>query len=79
MAKRSGNDLEVHDRVISTVDLPGVPAGTAGIVILRNGFTWTRYRVLFDTDAPNGTDVGSLERTDLTHVDRKGRPVAVAG
>ena len=39
-------DLRIGDRVESTVDLDaGVPAGTAGKVILANGFNWQRYRV----------------------------------
>jgi hypothetical protein len=43
---------------VKNVDyLPGVPAGTRGRVYLVEGFTWTRYRVLFD----NGVDIGSLD------------------
>lgn len=76
MAKRTGNQLELHDRVVNTVDLPGVPAGTRGKVILKNGFSWIRYRVLFDIGGPNGLDVGSLNRDVLTHVDKKGKPIA---
>jgi hypothetical protein len=82
MAKRVGNELLVHDRVVSTVDLPGVPEGTRGKVILRSGldrpgdkYEWIRYRVLFETDEPNGTDIGSLQRDVLRRVDRKGNPV----
>ena len=29
-------DLRIGDRVVSTVELPGVPTGTAGKVILAN-------------------------------------------
>lgn len=73
----------VKDRVVSRVDLPGVPAGTAGRVILKNGldrpgsdqFEWIRYRVWFDDGTPNGTDIGSLSRDVLQRVDRKGNPV----
>jgi len=75
MAKESGDELNVHDRVLAAVDLPGVPAGTRGRVILKNGFTWIRYRALFETDEPNGTDVGSLERTQLVRCDRKWNPI----
>jgi hypothetical protein len=47
---------------VKTLDpLPGVPQGTAGRVYLVDGFTWTRYRVLF----ANGVDVGSLDGTTL--------------
>ena len=66
MAKRTGNELLLHDRVISKVDLPRVPAGTPGKVILTSGWDhkdgrdWQRFRVLFEIGGPNGTDVGSL-------------------
>ncbi len=75
MAQRSGDELCVGDHVEARIDLPGVPAGTRGRVILVNGFDWIRYRVWFGTDATNGTDVGSLERGDLHRVDRKGNSV----
>src|SRR5262245_49249531 len=41
--------------------LAGGPQGTEGRVYLVDGFTWTRYRVLF----ANGIDVGSLDGTAL--------------
>jgi hypothetical protein len=41
--------------------LPGVPLGTQGRVYLVDGFTWTRYRVLF----ANGVDVGSIDGAAL--------------
>ncbi len=54
-------DLRPHDKVVAKVDLPGVPAGTEGRVLLANGFNWQRYRVLF----VNGIEVGDLDqRTD---------------
>jgi hypothetical protein len=47
---------------VKTLDpRPGVPQGTDGRVYLVDGFTWTRYRVLF----ANGVDVGSLDGTTL--------------
>jgi len=47
---------------VKTLDpLPGVPQGTQGRVYLVDGFTWTRYRVLF----ANGIDVGSLDGSAL--------------
>jgi hypothetical protein len=49
------------DKVKTLDDLPGVPAGTRGRVYLVNGFTWTRYRVLFD----NGVDIGSIDGSVL--------------
>jgi hypothetical protein len=45
------------DKVKNLDGLPGVPFGTKGRVSLVDGFTWTRYRVLFD----NGVDIGSLD------------------
>jgi len=47
---------------VKTLDpLPGVPQGTQGRVYLVDGFSWTRYRVLF----ANGVDVGSLDGSAL--------------
>jgi len=81
MAKRTGNELLLHDRVRTRVDLPGVPAGTPGKVILLSGWDhadgrdWARYRVLFEVGGPNGTDVGSLSRDVLQRTDKKGNVV----
>ena len=50
--------LKRKQKVVATTDLPGVPEGTAGSVLLVNGFAWTRYRVLFE----NGEDLGTLDR-----------------
>jgi hypothetical protein len=54
-------DLTVRQRVKAKVDLPKVPAGTEGIVLLADGFAWRRYRVLFD----NGVEVGFLDGRHL--------------
>jgi hypothetical protein len=54
-------ELRMHDRVVAKVDLPGVPQGTKGKVILSNGFNWMRYRVLF----ANGVDLGDLDARQL--------------
>ncbi|MEY3456824.1 MAG: hypothetical protein RIR38_1086, partial [Actinomycetota bacterium] len=40
-------DLRIGDKVVTTVDLPGVPVGSEGRVILANGFQWQRYWVRF--------------------------------
>lgn len=78
MAQRTVTKLQMRDRVVSTVDLPGVPAGTPGRVILtsgwdrNDGYSWLRYRVLFDIGGPNGTDVGSLSRDTLQRIDKSG-------
>ncbi len=68
LAKPHADQLELRmgDKVRTTVDLTGVPAGTAGKVILANGFNWQRYRVLF----VNGVEVGDL---DSRHVEPTGR------
>jgi len=65
MAKRTGEGLKRHEKVVAAVDLPGVPAGTAGKVELVNGFRWIRYRVGFE----NGADIGSLDRAQLARPD----------
>ncbi|MEZ5322464.1 MAG: hypothetical protein R2698_10395 [Microthrixaceae bacterium] len=67
MPKKS-DELDVNDRVVTLVDLPGVPKGTKGRIILRNGFEWIRYRVWFDTGTPNGVDVGSLDAKVLDRI-----------
>lgn len=49
MAKR--NDVAQfrrHQKVVAATDLPDVPAGTKGKVLLVNGLSWIRYHVLFD-------------------------------
>jgi hypothetical protein len=46
-----------NEKVKTLDDLPGVPKGTVGKVLLVDGFTWTRYRVAFD----NGYDLGSID------------------
>ena len=54
-------DLTVGQRARAKVDLPRVPAGTEGTVILADGFAWRRYRVLFD----NGVELGFLDGRHL--------------
>ena len=49
--------LAVFAKVKAVVDLPTVPAGTKGKVILVNGFEWPRYHVLFE----NGESVANLD------------------
>ena len=61
-------DLKIGDRVRTTSDLRGAPAGTEGKVILANGFNWQRYRVLFD----NGAELGDLDQRQ-TRADRSHR------
>ncbi len=53
----TGLMLKPHAKVVAHTDLPGVPAGTRGKVLLANGMSWRRYRVLFD----NGSELGHLD------------------
>ena len=45
------------DRVEAAEDLPGVPVGTPGTVVMVTGLSWTRYRVRFD----NGVERNLLD------------------
>ena len=67
-------DLRLGDKVRTTVDLPGVAAGTEGKVILANGFNWQRYRVLF----PAGVELGDLDHRHLEPIGRAAKRVAKA-
>lgn len=60
--------LKRKDRVVAAFDLPGIPAGTPGRVIMVAGFTWIRYWVRFE----NGVERGSIHRKDLV---RPGEPI----
>jgi hypothetical protein len=71
--RRDPLQLRRKDRVEAAVALPDVPAGTGGRVVVVNGFRWTRYWVHFD----NGVEIGQLDRSQLTLLDRKGQPVPV--
>jgi hypothetical protein len=63
MPKKEANPelLRPKERVVATVDMPGIPEGTAGKVIFPVGLTWIRYWVRFD----NGVVRGSLDRKKL--------------
>jgi hypothetical protein len=50
-----------RQKVAAAQDLPGIPAGTTGRVLLVNGFAWVRYRVQFD----NGVERGMLHGEQL--------------
>jgi hypothetical protein len=65
-------DLRMGDRVRTTVDLPGVAAGTEGKVILANGFNWQRYRVLF----ANGEELGDLDQRHIEPVGKAAKRLA---
>jgi hypothetical protein len=74
-------ELKRHDKVRANVDLPGVPAGTAGKVLVVSGLSWMRYRVLFD----NGVELGMLDGRHLVRprdfipVDERVEEEVVAG
>jgi hypothetical protein len=63
MARKEGKGeyLALKERVVTTTDLPGIPEGTAGKVIVVEGLTWIRYWVRFE----NGVVRGSLNRKVL--------------
>ncbi len=64
-ARIASIELKRHEKVRANIDLPGVPAGTPGKVLVVSGVTWMRYRVLFD----NGVEQGLL---DGRHIVRRG-------
>lgn len=68
LALRSG------DRVVTTLELEGVPEGTEGKVILANGFNWLRYRVQFT----NGAEVGDLDGRQLAPTGKTAKRLAKA-
>jgi hypothetical protein len=66
--------LRMGDQVRSTTDIHGVPIGTEGKVILANGFSWQRYRVLF----ANGAEVGDLDHRNLEPIGKTAKRLAKA-
>jgi hypothetical protein len=48
-------------KVRATIDLPGVPVGTAGKVAMSNGITWKRYWVRFE----NGQLLGHVDHDNI--------------
>lgn len=54
-------DITKNDIVELIEDLPGVPAGTLGKVLMVTGFTWIRFNVLFT----NSVNVGQIDRAKL--------------
>jgi hypothetical protein len=62
MSTGVATEFRRNERVKTLDDLPGVPLGTEGSVLLVDGFTWTRYRVSFD----NGYDLGSIDGSHLS-------------
>jgi hypothetical protein len=64
--------LRVGDKVVSTVELDGVPVGSHGRILLANGFNWQRYRVLF----ANGAEIGDLDGRQLEATGRTAKRLA---
>jgi hypothetical protein len=64
--KSKTKGIKKRDRVVATIDLPGVPEGTAGKVKLVNGLgPWIRCWVKFD----NGVWMGSVSSAHLVAAD----------
>src|SRR6476659_190610 len=76
MARKEGKGehLGVKERVVVTMDLPGIPEGTTGKVIVVEGLTWIRYWVRFD----NGVVRGSLNRKALARRREAGEDLETA-
>ena len=55
------------DRVVAAQDLPGVPEGTPGVVVMVTGLSWIRYRVRFD----NGRELNLLDARYLKRAETK--------
>lgn len=64
-------DLDRGDSVRTTVELPGVPLGMSGKIILANGFNWLRYRIRFE----NGVELGDLDGRQLEPIGRAAKKV----
>ena len=67
-------DLRMGDKVRAVDELQGVPTGTAGKVILANGFQWQRYRVQFE----NGAELGDLDSRQIEPIGRAAKRLAKA-
>ena len=79
-ARIASIELKRHEKVRANVDLPGVPAGTPGKVLVVSGVTWMRYRVLFANGIEHGLlDGRHIVRTkDFIPVDERIEVVEVA-
>jgi hypothetical protein len=76
LAKPAADQLNLRrgDRVTTSVELPDVPEGTEGKIILANGFNWLRYRVYFS----NGVEVGDLDGRHLIPAGKAAKRLAKA-
>jgi len=62
MAADDQPPIREGQRLFAATDLPGVPAGTRGKVVMETGIRWIRYRVRFD----NGVELNLLDRRYLS-------------
>ncbi len=60
-------EFKRKDRVVAAEDLPGVPEGTPGVVVMVTGLSWIRYRVRFD----NGRELNLLDARYLKPAETK--------
>lgn len=51
------SDFTRHQKIVAARDLVGVPEGTPGRILYVAGYTWRRYRILFE----NGVERGNLD------------------
>jgi hypothetical protein len=65
----AGRSYRENGRVEAADDLPGVPKGTPGTVVMVTGLSWTRYRVAFD----NGVELSLLDGQRLAPAPRSRR------
>jgi hypothetical protein len=67
--RRPQLELAVKERCRAVVDLPGVPAGRVGRVLLANGMAWKRYTVEF----PGGVVLSALDGRHIEPLKRRRR------
>ncbi|HEV2758971.1 MAG TPA: hypothetical protein VGV86_05320 [Acidimicrobiales bacterium] len=60
-------EFKRKDRVVAAQDLPGVPEGTPGVIVMVTGLSWIRYRVRFD----NGKELNLLDARYLKPAETK--------
>ncbi|MDQ6725268.1 MAG: hypothetical protein M3066_03745 [Actinomycetota bacterium] len=58
-----------NDKVLAAQDLPGVPEGSQGRIVMVTGLSWIRYRVEFE----NGVELNMLDTRYLTPAPTKKR------
>lgn len=62
MSREAFSKFKKNQKVRSTVDFPGIPAGTDGIILMVTGLEWQRYHVEFTNGRARGQiSEGQLE------------------